>query len=327
MKKLHLLSWDNFCSSIIVEGEQRVHRVSESPLVELFSDGIDKKIGIWIQLDAAEIIPPEMQTLSVISIRTFTRESCPALEVASSAPQVRRQFYHFAVAVAERIVIEKARAIDAVASELQSFAVMLEEKSLLAIQQQLGLLGELLVLERLAARDGPAALDAWVGPQAEPHDFRIDDREYEVKTTITSRRVHTINGDEQLVPSKDCSLFLVSIVLAPAGKSKGFSLPDKADAVCAHLASMPSRLNQFFTVIKQAGLSKEEYPLYARRYALRRPFAVVPINQAFPTLTRREIRQVLGDASKRIEALHYNVNVEGLEIEEGQPGFADILPL
>jgi hypothetical protein len=325
-RREHHLTWENFRSSIIVKGEQRVHRISESPLIELFSDGVGERIGIWVET-VETAIPPEMLKLAFIAIRVFTQRHRRLLEVASSSSQLQRQFYHFAVAVAERILTGNAAPIEAVASELHCFAEMLEEKSVLGIECQLGILGELLVLERLVVRNGPDAVEAWIGPCGEPHDIRIATQEFEVKTTVTSKRVHTINGAEQLVPSKDCLLFLISIVLGPTGKGDGFSLPEKAEAILSRLASAPSRAEQFRAALKGCSLRKEDYVFYGRRYALRRPLAVVPIKKGFPALTRPVIQRALGEQAKRVDSLHYQVNVEGLEIEEGSQDFPVILSL
>src|SRR4051812_17834979 len=147
MKTKRHITWENFRSTIIVPGEQRVHRVSESPLVEIFSDSVNNRIGIWIQTNAATEIPPELLKLSSISLRLAERHGLQVLEVATSSRDLQRHFYHFAVALAEKVLLDKSSAIDAVLSEVQCFGAILEKKSLLSIERQIGLLGELLLLE------------------------------------------------------------------------------------------------------------------------------------------------------------------------------------
>jgi Putative PD-(D/E)XK family member, (DUF4420) len=327
MKTRRHITWENFRSTIIVPGEQRVHRVSESPLMEIFSDGLSNRIGIWIQTGAKTEIPEELLKLSSISVRIAEQHRLPVLEVATSSRDLQRHFYHFAVAVAEKVLLDKSPAVEAVLSEVQCFGAILEKKSLLSVERQIGLLGELLLLERLITKNGPAALAAWIGPEGEPHDFRIEKREFEAKTTVTVHRIHTINGSEQLAPSKDCSLYLVSILLGPAGKSEGFSLPDKVRNLSALLANAPREIERFSAALEKSSLRLEDYVHYGRRYALRRPFAIVPVDRKFPALTRPVIQKALGEASTRVESLQYSVNVEGLETEESLSGFSSILPV
>src|SRR6185295_5802854 len=135
-------------------------------------------------------MPSELSALAFISARIVTKDSRELLEVSTDTPSIQRQFYHFALAVAERLTVERRPATEAVAMELQCFAELLAEKPLLGIERQIGLLGELLFLKRLLDAGEAAALSSWVGPSGEPHDFRTAQREFEVKTTVSTRRVH-----------------------------------------------------------------------------------------------------------------------------------------
>ena len=49
MNKLHHLSWENFRNTVLVSGEQRVHRVSDKPVIEIFGEGNAKLVGIWLE--------------------------------------------------------------------------------------------------------------------------------------------------------------------------------------------------------------------------------------------------------------------------------------
>lgn len=327
MKPPTHLSWDNFKSSVFLKGQQRVHRVSTSPFIEIFGDGVSNRIGICVQTPVGTQIPPAISKLVFITTRVCSRKGRTLLEVATSSSTLLRQFYHFATAVSERALVEKKTAIEAVGLELQCFSDLLEEKALLGTERQLGLLGELLFLERLIVKWGPTALDAWIGHQGEPHDFRLQNTEYEIKTTVSPQRVHTINGPEQLVPSKGCSLFLVSVQLSPAGGSSGFSLAGKFQTLVKTLAGVPDRLQQFTAAAQACGLVQTELAHYARRFVLRRPLAVVPVDKHFPAITRPVIQSALGSLAARVETLTYDVNLEGLEHEDGTPGFKAALPL
>lgn len=321
------LSWQNFLSTVFVSGQQRVHRVTASPLIELFGDGIANRVGLWLEIPSDAGVPPELARLALITTRTFSRDGGVVLEIATTARALQRQFYHFAVAVAERVVVEKRLAIEAVQLELQCFGDLLESKAILSIERQIGLLGELVFLERLLGNMGESALESWIGPIPEPHDFRVQAQEFEVKTTVSPNRIHTINGMEQLVPSRGCSLYLISILLGPGGAGGGFSLSDKVMQLAERLSSSPSRLKQFMGILDACGFREEDRSQYSRRFALRRPLALIAINGTFPAVTRRSLEGGLGAAlAVRIESLQYDVNVEGLGYEDGTPDFDAVIP-
>jgi hypothetical protein len=318
----HQLTWDNFRSTVFLPGEQRVHRVHNSPRIEVFGDGILNRVGIWLEVAPGTAIPPELSGLAFIATRKFTKEGIDTIEVASVAPALQRQFYHFAIAVAERVIVEHRAPVDAVALELDCFAALLEESPLLGTEQQLGLLGELLFLERLVSSRGLGALDSWIGPLGEPHDFRVHNNEFEVKTTISPRRIHTIHGLDQLTPSKDCELYVVSVVLGPPGSGSGFSLTDMVEQLSRQFAAEPARLKQFTSAVDTCGFRDADRGRYTRRFILRRPFAVVAVDEAFPAITRPSMQAALGARATRIDALRYEVNVEGLEHEDTADKFA-----
>lgn len=320
------LSWENFRSTVFVRGDQRVHRVTESPDIEVFGDGVSNRIGIWIEIPPGTLISTELSKLALIATRTFDKEGRHLLEVSTDAASLHRQFYHFAVAVAERVIVEKCPAPEAVTSELQCFTELLEEKSILGTERQIGLLGELIFLERLILKNGIGALDSWIGPLGEPHDFRIQDREFEVKTTLAPQRTHTIHGTEQLVPSSACLLYLVSVLLGPPGVGDGFSLSEKVVRLTEKFNSVPTLHGRFEAALEGCGFHDADRAHYSRRFAMRRPIGLVRIDSSFPAITRMTIQNVLGPLAPRIESLQYDVSVEGLENEDGTDEFNLALP-
>jgi len=160
----------------------------------------------------------------------------------------------------------------------------------------------------------------------EPHDFRVQDREFEVKTTVTTQRIHTINGMEQLLPSEGCSLHLVSVLLGPAGTSDGLSLMAIVERLNVSFATAPSRQTEFTAALESIGFRAVDSGHYSRRFALRRPIAVVRVDSTFPSIDRVSIQRLLGPLASRVESLQYDVSVEGLEYEDGTPEFESALP-
>lgn len=325
MSKPAYLTWENFCSTVFVRGQKRVHRITDVPLVEIFGDGETNQIGIWIELTSDTIIPPDLTTLEFIRTRIISQHGKQLLEVSTPAASLLRQFYHFAEAVAERVLVEKRPATEAVSLELRCFSDLLDEKAILGIERQIGLLGELLFLEYLMARRGIRALDSWLGPIGEPHDFRLETSEFEVKTTLSTKRIHIIHGMEQLVPSIGCKLHLVSILLGPPGTASGFSLADKVSHLATLLSPDSTRSRQFEMAIESCGFRTTDRAHYTRQFVMRRPIGLVRVDQHFPAITRPAIQSLLGTQASRVESLQYDVNIDGLEHEEGTTEFQAVL--
>jgi len=320
------LTWENFRASVLIPGEERVHRISTSPFVEIYGDGVTRRIGLWIEVEPHTTIPANHLGLALIAVRVLVRNGRSILEVSTGSTALQRQFYHFAMAVAERVIVEGLPATQAVDLELGCFAELLGSLPILGIERQIGLMGELLFLELLVERFGAVSVEAWLGPQGEPHDFRIKDREFEVKTTSSVKRVHTIHGADQLVPSKGCTLSLISIVLGPPGAGNGRSLADLVAQLGNRLASDNVASLKFLSALESSGYRTVDSVHYTRKFIMRRPMALVPVDHLFPTISRPVIQRILDTKASRVESIQYDVNVEGLECDETSTEFGAAIP-
>jgi hypothetical protein len=138
----------------------------------------------------------------------------------------------------------------------------------LSMEQAVGLIGELHVLERLADSVGTGdALDAWWGPDGHPHDFYSSaTRAIEVKTTrsLEGNRIH-ISNIAQLDPSDLSDLHLAAVRLKADRQAmtldervnalleKGFPaavLLSKVEAA-GHLHESPIQFNTQFAVVSE----------------------------------------------------------------------------
>jgi hypothetical protein len=128
------------------------------------------------------------------------------------------------------------------------------------------------------------------------------------------------------VPSKGCSLYLVSVLLGPAGADDGFSLSEKIEQLRDRFGPVTARLKQFTAALESCGFRQADSEHYLRRFAIRRPMGLVRVDKKFPALTRPSIQGALGQLASRIESLQYDVSVEGLESEDGTAGFSAIVP-
>lgn len=96
----------------------------------------------------------------------------------------------------------------------------------LSPEEQQGLIGELLFLERLVSELNPkAALNAWRGPLDEPKDFAFADRAVEVKARHIGKDAVKISSESQLQVIDGQTLFLIVVGLSPA-------TADTPDSIC-----------------------------------------------------------------------------------------------
>jgi hypothetical protein len=319
MKKPERLSWENLLSIIIVNGEQRAESLSLSPAIQIFFDGHKHELGILIECKAESKVPPELSALRAVAARVVRMDGRDFLQMTTRLPPLYRQFYFFAIAVAERVLAENIPGPDAAVTEIRCFGDLFDEQTVLSAERQIGLTGELIFLCILLDLFGNQAVDAWLGPLGEPHDFRISGREFEIKTTVATSRIHTINGLEQALPSAGCTLWITSVLLGPPGANAGFSLPGKIAEISARLSGDNYHLTRFEAALAASGYRSDDANRYARRYALRKQPGFVLVDEHFPALTRAVITDILGDKSARIQSAHYSVNLDGLAIvEQGQ---------
>lgn len=181
--------------------------------------------------------------------------------------------------------------------------------AMLGEEQQLGLIGEVLTLQKLLNRlDAQVALAAWKGPLGFRHDFLFDNDALEVKATLSSARCHIINGIDQLQPVGSVRLHLVSW-LASRVINGGISLVDAIHAIQTQLERDPASFGVFQERLAGIGCSPEHDQFYAAtRFALSEG-RVFEVAGEFPRLSSELLKTPL---SPRISSVRYAVNLEGL---------------
>lgn len=179
--------------------------------------------------------------------------------------------------------------------------------SVLTEDQQLGLAGELMVLERLIKLRGPESVRCWMGP-AGKHDFEARNIHLEIKTTLRGRHSHIINGIDQLEAPVGRRLILISI-LAAGSLSRGTSLVSSVAKIEKILSKAPADYHRFTEMLFASGYRREHELQYAAtQFAVsaERWMEVVP---EFPRLSSKSLRVGL---SSRITEVRYRLDLEGL---------------
>ncbi len=309
------LTWENF-HGMIAAGVPAIHRVAGAPLVDIFVAERGLRIGLRTPLSGDTSAPPS--PLTAVSVQVAWYEGVRYLEVTTSQDQLYPEFYSFATTLADRIQLRAEAAIEAFTSALASWSELLQPVTVLSIDRQLGLFGELWVLDRVIESRGARALESWTGPLGEPHDFRFGKRELEVKATINPTRSHIIDGENQLLASPDCSLCLLSIQLEPAGIG-GSSLAELVMAVRGHLGKSPAEVRRLDEILPAVGYRIVDSGLYQHRWQLRSTPYLIVVDEQCPRITRADLEEINPVTSVRISEVHYRINVEGMgEPFEGQ---------
>lgn len=217
--------------------------------------------------------------------------------------------YLFLCDIIDRVQTKGESLATAAEVVLQGMGSILRRQSSLTREQEVGLFGELLVLNHLLTDMNPGdAVKSWKGPQSEEHDFVFGEFDLEVKSTTSDERVHWITNARQLEPVENRPLKLASLQLTPKGGVGSCTLAVLVDHLVDILGdATPS----FLRILESSGYAREDADLYQTQWALRDEATCFTVDDEFPKITRDELARLpLG--ADRIKALRYQVKLTGL---------------
>lgn len=251
---------------------------------------------------------PSVRHLKFISARRVEEGAQSWNAVGATWVHSPFEAYLFACDVIDRVQLMKEPLATATEVVLQSIGTLIRRQTALSREAEIGLFGELLVLNELlndlSARD---ALVAWRGPESEEHDFTLDSTDLEVKTTSSEERAHWITSLQQLTPVPGRQLRLVSIQLSPKAGTGSMALPDLVQIVerrCQqHAADLMDKLEEI-------GYSSSDADLYATEWALRTPVMCFRVDDSFPKITPADMTG-LGLSPSQVTEVRYRVNLTG----------------
>lgn len=305
------LRWETFRDFFVERGRPKALRIPGKTPAVLFVSEHGERMGLRLPLRG---VPPSISSpLRQISVKLIGNAAKRSLELSTTTPSLFKEFFLFSIDVVDAVQRNGVAVDEAVQTALRAWTRLLQRAARLSRDDEVGLLGELLLLETLFEGHGKRALDAWTGPRREPHDFRIGASEFEVKTTTTVTRTHMINGWYQLRPSKGMALYLVSIQVEPAGGAEGRALPEVVEALRVRSGALRPVFDNLLT---RARYDDQDAPQYDERFRKRGANLLVPIDESCPRLTP-DLVSLPTALAARLSDVHYRVNVEGLGFAEG----------
>lgn len=268
-------------------GVRTSHLLARDPRCELL---IDPGQQTYELLTPAVGVEPDLVGLQRVSVDTVGMEDGQWFRLVIDARDLRHEAYGLVSAVAQSMR-GGATFASATMAALSNLRAVLSTRHRLSADQQVGLLGELLVVRTLLrSHSEESAISWWLGPLAEQHDLACEDYDVEVKTTTSERRVHVINGTGQLQRNTTRPLWLLSIRLTRAGSGSGLSL---AAVVTGVLRQLTNRRDLFRDHLVRLGWRDEDADLYRDRYMLRDAPLAFPVDDEFPAITDERLARAV----------------------------------
>lgn len=317
------LPWELF-ERLIDSGKPAVEVVGGVPRVEIFTDAGGARIGVRTPTNGSDAPPSQLVEIDVSSRRIGEVQY---LEVSTTNEALYADFYAFACAVADRIQLQQLPAQTAVDDALQAWSSLLQQVSLLNVERQIGLMGELWLLKRLSATVGwRSAIESWKGPSAEEHDFSLETVDIEVKTTLSESRAHMIGSLTQLVPTNDRPLYVLSLQFTGAGLGPGASLSEMVADIRQSVEQQSSESALALNSKLENLRWRDDHALHYRsRFTLRTPAALIPVDDQFPAITPDSLSALGPDKRARVLQVAYRVDLSDLGHTDGGSEFNNAL--
>ncbi|WP_250036413.1 PD-(D/E)XK motif protein [Paractinoplanes maris] len=254
--------------------------------------------------------PPDLSLYEYVEARVVRDEGAEWTELLIRYGDSEYEAYLLLSDIADLIQQDGLPFGAAVRSSLTTFGDLLTRVGSLSAEKQTGLYGEMLFLESCIREVGPgAAVPAWKGFARNEHDFVFPGACFEVKTTRTESRRHTIGSLEQLQPTPGTPLWLVSIQITAATPVVGRSLAGLIDDV--RTAAGPE-VGALDISLGLAGWRERDRPLYQDCRRLRSAATAYEVDGGFPVLNRAVIQRGCAQPSLIVGA-SYAIDVTTLE--------------
>ena len=321
-----VISWPNL-EGLISEGNSFRMLIAGDQHAWISYDAIRTELAVEIEQQFSTL--PAVLPQSISMRLTKDPKGSNLLVLATTSVELRRYFYDFSAEVLELTQRGGYTASAAVDEAWKRWGELIEQQSVLSRERQVGLIGELHLLRLLAASHGwPFAIDAWHRTARAEHDFCLELCDIEVKTTTSDRRVHTIGSIDQLLPSPNRPLYILSnqFAVAPKLAAKSFSLASTVRDSLKELEGDVSLQSALKQRLIQVGWRENHMGYYQTTFVVRNFSRLVPVDDACPRIVPKMLMDSLGSVSSRIESVMYSIDVSDLGWQEGSAEYTQVLP-
>jgi hypothetical protein len=171
----------------------------------------------------------------------------------------------------------------------------------LSIEQQKGLMGELLFMNFLLDKEKSIknVLNAWTGADFEAKDFVFGSVGIEIKLTSSKHPKLQIINERQLDTQNFTALFLVLYAVEEV-KKNGFRLDKLVERTQEKIGNDIDALKNFNEKLKKVGYLKSDSNHYTKLYALRNTYSFY-VDAAFPKIVKKQLPLGIYNTSYCIE--------------------------
>jgi hypothetical protein len=298
---------DEFIASVPMTAF-RVPGIPEMQIV--FLAGAGSGVALRVQWDGSAI--PDVSQYEHLFAAVVQAGGDAWAELLIDHADVFRRALPLIWRIADRIQLEQMSFAEAVLLTLADFQELLQGAATLSGDLEVGLFGELTVIERLMSSTSPAeAVEAWRGPDRDEHDFDLGNADLEAKATVSERRVHWIGSLSQLERTPDRQLWLLSMQLTTGI----FDAPTLSDLIAKLRSQLTGRhVGTFDAKLDSAGWRDEYHSTARRHFRLRSRPLLLAVDADFPALTQARVAAA-GMPLSRLREIAYSIDVTGLQEE------------
>jgi hypothetical protein len=281
----------------------------------IFRDEFDKKhFVVRIEDSKGNLInDPNINGLK-LSFRSFRlngNETTPYIDLECYNEGFLEEFSEVIKEIAKKIVLNNLSPSESIQDVILIWKCFwsIRSRDILSEEKQVGLICELIVLNRLCVINPSLAMKSWKGPIGERHDFVFTNWIFEVKGTRRSEHVHIINGIDQLKAPQSKYFGFISFILT-SSETGILSVQTLLETIVNdRLRGKGALITEFYGRLADAGYSIR----FAGEYRKLR-FDVVEaaffrVDDTFPKFTSDYLKEPL---NPRVSNFNYQVNLQGL---------------
>jgi hypothetical protein len=212
--------------------------------------------------------------------------------------------------ILHRIDFPNCNVEEEIINEINIWRLFLEKpyEGLLDKNDQLGIIGELILLKKIAEINPTKSLSLWRADQGEI-DFISDNNLIEVKATAVAGHTHTINGIDQLKLVPKTNLFILSFSFADCDDTNEYNLSDCIEELRNYYKDSPILLKDYFVKLRNKKFHYSDIDKYKEHQFKLLDSKLFPIVEETPKLTSDQLKHPL---SVKISKVRYTLELEGL---------------